>query len=1302
MTDEIDLVEWFESYDSEYWFKLSQDKDFTYPKERSLLYSLGKLATKGGTPSRKQLDWAKKIVERVEDTRKIKASIKSQSKKGTAAMNFLETRHLTVRMAWHDNNWDGFICADPEKNDYCVGEYSLLSSRIRHRRELEKEKAFSCPRKLGDKDELKGYIPPCYWSINAFGTFSLNVEHIYPLLENPYLTNTPNVPEKLPPYSVFTWPFKLSFVRDKNLESIDGRYPKNLEARIDRFFDKFKKDESIVFFYCNYDNPISGEEQKYLIVGCALFKERGEKHHFDIPKEGLDKMRQVKGYQNFPTIGWEIRITIDEATLIKLPYGEYLEDAQKSDNYELLDEIKVTVDEAELVRSFKYVAMDIDDDHAIYLLTKIKRSLLRIKDHGRFTNEYDVDGNLERLENLLQMAWQKRGMFPGFSSLVRALIGRIDERQRYRIDNLIEDLRKNSGEEYYDTLYNLLESPESVAEFNKKYGGEIAELKEALDIKKISTESFLKLCMLNLYPNQFKRIINGQIGEIKRSVNEICDNPYLLCEEYDFKEGIQDEDLVTGERIDGPIDLLKIDIAYFPDIRYLKKYGKLQRLRPSDPQRLRALVIFYLKSLEGAGDCFDNAAKIEEHLHNYPLFYKTDYLLPENVLTKPAERDKKHFLEKLVIVNDEGRSFYYLKDIYNAERYIEEKIKEILDMPDLKIKASLEIGDSLKKLKRVLKNSFNEEEFKRERRKLYSNILKKRFYVLSGSPGSGKSYELLKIVNELQNSREKCLILAPTGKAVLRLKLNDEGFENIEAQTIDKFLWSQKNKPLGTYEVENLIIDEMSMVDLIKFYDLLRTIRFSSGKFKRMILVGDENQLPPIGFGKVFIDIIRYLRCQQKYSDNYIYLSVNCRQKLDQKIVAFSKIFAGYNKHYEPLLKEVMNEGQISSGLHVYFWRDRRELREKIKNRFCELFKDQAEGNDLNLALNRIFNLRDNGYVNNEDFGFSKELRIDNFQIITPYRTTYYGALGLNNYVQSEFRGNQERVRGIEFPFRHSDKIIQVQNLYDKNGDLQLSNGSIGVVVRRRKANQPDYYFQELDRPIHRSELDAEELELAYAITVHKAQGSGFEHVFFVFPERKGLLTRELVYTALTRSKQGISVFVYGDPNIQAGRSLFDEAMLRSSVELRKTSLLEQPYWEYTLSPAKGVNVKSRVEYIIYKKLMEFQKNVGGFTFQYEEIYKPRKRDFEIKPDFTIELSNQRKIYWEHLGKLNDPTYRKSWQERLEIYKEEELLNDLITTDERKGISDSKIDDVILAIVTGDVKSETKDKLYSNHHYYLA
>jgi exodeoxyribonuclease V alpha subunit len=192
------------------------------------------------------------------------------------------------------------------------------------------------------------------------------------------------------------------------------------------------------------------------------------------------------------------------------------------------------------------------------------------------------------------------------------------------------------------------------------------------------------------------------------------------------------------------------------------------------------------------------------------------------------------------------------------------------------------------------------------------------------------------------------------------------------------------------------------------------------------------------------------------------------------------------------------------------------------------------------------------------------------------------------------------------------------------------------------------FYFPEHHFPLNLKE--SEYLELAYAITVHKSQGSGFDHVFFVFPAKKGLLSRELLYTALTRSKQGVTIFVYGESNNKLDDSLFESVRTTSSIELRKTSLLGQPYWDYTLSPAPGVNVKSRIEFTIYKKLQELRNDFGRYDFEYEKNYPLPWNHYDIKPDFTITLSNGKKIYWEHLGKLNDRSYSKDWSERRNIY----------------------------------------------------
>ena len=138
-------------------------------------------------------------------------------------------KHLTVRLAWHDNKWDGTVCQDPEKNVYCVGTHSVLSDRLAKNRDLDIEKKNKGKRidKISDD-----YLPPCYWGTNAFSKQSLTVLHNHPW---PQLEKTHVIKDKLPGYSVFTWPFRLSFVHDKKKKDRHGDYPPDLVDRLDRF-----------------------------------------------------------------------------------------------------------------------------------------------------------------------------------------------------------------------------------------------------------------------------------------------------------------------------------------------------------------------------------------------------------------------------------------------------------------------------------------------------------------------------------------------------------------------------------------------------------------------------------------------------------------------------------------------------------------------------------------------------------------------------------------------------------------------------------------------------------------------------------------------------------------------------------------------------------------------------------------------------------------------------------------------------------------------------------------------------------
>ena len=1290
---------WFGVISASEWFEmaaLAKERGWLSGRDRKFLYDIGIVASKRFQPSLKQLKYAKYVFDQFEILKEEGQGEMERKLDPSGIRGNSESRHMTIRLAWHDSNWNGKICSNPEANEYCVGEYSLLSRRIRENRELETEQ-----RLRGQSLDVamsEGYLPPCYWSINALGADKSSVDHV-----NPVVRDIKKIHESLPENSVFTWPFKLSFNRDYRQKDREGDYPQNLEHRISRFRRKFQNKESIAFLYTNYDNPVSGEEQKYLLLGASYLEDTGEPTYFEIPPGKYREITSNPSRRYFPKMNWALRYSLgSETERVILPYHEYLEEAERTNNFDYLEEIKVIIDEPELVKCFKYVAMDIDDDEAIYLLSKIRRSLFSIRKQGRL-NKYDVETELQKIERMLSHCWQKRGYFPGFAKVARCILGR-EEDEHLELDALKHVLIEIYGDQYVLEMIQLVDGTKKCDGNLERFQAEIDELTGQVSTRGIGPVDLLRLSMLNLTYFQFRRIWSEEIDNNDMEITKICDNPYLLFEVYN--DNIDTSiDTNSGDDVDSSIELFKVDISLFPDIRYLKKIPALQNLLPSDKRRIRALVISYLSNLEGRGDCFDSADRIEQSLVDYPLFYKTDYLLPKDVLLEPNEEHLTHFNRKLEIVKDKGSTLYYLKNVWQAEEGISDVVNKLTKLKDLSVDWEKDereyIGQAASDLKKTIGNSFDDKTFTQERELLYKHIYNKRFFILAGAPGTGKSFELLHVIERMAEKGEDYLLLTPTGKATLRLT-TDKNFKGVKSQTIDKYLNDiGEHAAYRSRIVQNIIIDEMSMVDLLKFDKLIRVFDFENTKFKRLILVGDPNQLPPIGFGKVFLDVIRYLTdYTNSYSDHYISLEVNCRQKLDNVIVDFARVFSGEHKNYEGLLNRALKGAKISEGLHISYWKNKNALREEILQRFRKLYS-QSNEEDLSSVLNRIFSLNVDGTIQ-KGKPFADSLTLDFFQIITPYRTGYYGALGLNNFLQKEFRKQEKLYGKANLAMKQGDKVIQVENLYewqDRKRVLKLSNGSIGVF---NLVPKPQLFFPEINDPLDTSYIKEDNLELGYAITVHKSQGSGFDHVFFVLPPRKGLLSRELLYTALTRSKEGVSLFIYGTPNDPSVLEFFDDIRRSSYVETRRTSLLGAPMWDYSYSPATGVKVKSRAEYIIYKKLDECRAKYGGFEFEYEKIFALRDESFDIHPDFTLTLSSGKELYWEHLGLWGHRYYQRNWFERYELYHKMDVLDKVLTTDELHGIDDEKIELIVKTILEGDLVGEATNSSFSKHHFSLS
>lgn len=1213
--------------------------------------------------------------------------------------------HLTIRMAWHDNGWDGRVCQGPRANTYCSGAHSLLSGRIEKKKDVELEEVKKGKAIAGEFDPDS--VPPCYWSINAFGAQGFKVKHHHAFSggQRPI----PAIPDEVKPYSVFTWPFRLSFVHNAANQKKHGSYPPDLDQRISTFISSFTPRQSIMFFYANYDNPVSADDMKYLLLGCSVISELPEPKHYPLSKEELKVWRssgtKVKGgplkMKNFPTINWAIQFTHDPKTTVLLPYKEYLKYSEENPGDEAkLEEMKVVIEEESLVRGFKYVAMDIDDDKCLYLLYKLRKAIKKIQEHDRLVVNSDMCEEEARLDRLIKSTWEKRGVYPALGKVLNYFLD--DEKRCTQLATAIRSIIDPKSD-LLDLFKRIItdDIPGELDDFED----DLADLSNNRIFRK-NIAGIARLCLFHLTQYQVGRIINE--GHL---LKEIADNPYVLYEEYVAEE----DDLDIPELQDEPIDVYKVDVGMIPDRRFVKRHRDLQDLAEDSPQRIRSVYINYLERIRGQGHCYDHTCHLIEEVKEHPLIYKLDKVtIDEQALIDLDSDYKSHFIEKLHITRGDSVDFYYLKHIYEIEQNFKRIVTELVSRPDHR-EVGFEVDAYIKEalqsdtLNKIISSKADKDLFVEERRQLYANIFGKSFFLLTGKPGAGKTFEISKVIEYLHGLHEEVVILAPTGKAALRVTDNirvNTKLKDVSAKTIDKYLYEHfadvmnGQRGLETVReeekltVENLIIDESSMLDLEKLHTLFSVVKFTAQYPKRIIMVGDENQLPPIGFGKPFHDVIGYVLADPKRTaGHYINMKSNCRQENDPKILALADAFTDRRRYYEEALELANGSGWVSNGLFIGRWSDAKSLNDAIEKAMIDLFSKEGLPASLDkvVALNRLFGLYDNGNVNNQDYAFREHLKLESLQVLTPYRSGYYGTLGLNKLVQTNYREKPSYSSELSH-FYHADKMIRLINWYwgwGKDRKLMLSNGSIGIC--KGEGQDRKYYFKEFERPL--TWVGEEEgYDLAYAISVHRSQGSDFKNVFLVIPRKSTLLSKELIYTALTRSKFRLFLFIQNNEE-----NLLLTARRTSHLLGRNTSIFQSPidHKAKLVPDPHGKPVKSRIEYIIHQTLQR-----SGLKFEYEEALSLAKRDYDIHPDFTIELRNGKRIFWEHLGMLDVRKYFKDWQQRVVDYQDHGLFDQVVTTDDLDGIKQEKIDAVIDAIRTGNLKAERGNR-FSLHHYEL-
>ena len=496
--------------------------------------------------------------------------------------------------------------------------------------------------------------------------------------------------------------------------------------------------------------------------------------------------------------------------------------------------------------------------------------------------------------------------------------------------------------------------------------------------------------------------------------------------------------------------------------------------------RVCAAVVFELVHNSGNGHCFIPRGKLT--LATSQLIGVAQELA-EDAVDKLAETGE------IVCCTVAGLDACYLAPLYEAETYTAGRIKA---MCKAKTERKVDITSIISRLEAA-----NNIEYAPMQREAIALAAQNRMLVITGGPGTGKT-TILKAVLALYDELElETYLAAPTGRAAKRMS----ELCGMEASTIHRMLGAKMSEDgetvvFGKGEEDKLacdalIIDECSMVDITLMHAILKALKSDC----RILLVGDADQLPSVGPGNVFSDIIRSGVVPT------VRLTEIFRQKADSRIVRNAHMI---NRGEHPDFNE--NSGD--------FFRLRRMQGGSCVETIVELCKKRLPEN-MKIPSNQI-------------------------QVLSPSRKGETGTVNLNKCLQAALNPSDEKKKEKLFGetvFRVGDRVIQIKNNYDivwkdklgKSG-MGVYNGDIGTIIEIDTASE--YLKVDYDDKIALYGFEMlNELEHAWALTLHKSQGSEYRAVILSLnPVAQLLLTRGVLYTAVTRAKE--LLIMVGDENV--------------------------------------------------------------------------------------------------------------------------------------------------------------------------
>lgn len=1222
-------------------------------------------------------------------------------------------RHLTMRVAWHDSRWNGRVCAAPSRNGYC-----LMLDRIREARDDVEEDA-RAGRAWGTlkREEL----PPCVEEGAGFMSdreWFRTFQHTYQNISNANAThgNLRPTTMRVSPYTTFAVPF--AWMLRENQQQIDTALPEPLpadeespfpsiwvfgrarqEAICKQFFGQLTPEQSLVFFYCKEGQPL-GDSISRLVVGVGHIQSVGAQRYYD-----------SHGDTTYPFWDREIYHSIrpDGVDGFLLPYHDYLiptgdadEDARRRG---LLEEIAVAVDPAH-IRAFSYAAELTTPDVALSTLISCLEAVRLIREHGIAKGPWDL--REQWLNDQIAVTWRDRGAFPGMGSALEAFGLRMGTALTL---DLTQSGRVGPDDNPWGVVDALFRGTQSAPK--PSYNPHLTALQQAWVQLPEERRALLQLLSrFDLSPEQARRwydpVVRAKATLGSHNDADILANPYRIAE------------CDLSDDTSPAITMEVIDRGLFPDdtvrVRYPLPTESAIEVQ-NDFRRVRGALVAILRAAADAGDTLLNADEALARLDRLPLARPCAV----GVDLLAAYRDQLADVMALYNIPASGSgstevSVLQLTELQRRENDVRKvlRARALAPLPSLKadwhallVQA---IGDHYQPQNARHREALEEQVVALER------ITTRKLSVLTGRAGTGKTSVMGALLQCQKLREEGVLLLAPTGKARVRLEHavgKNGGSQHVPAYTIAQFLYGLKRydgkhqrvlfKGETYMRERTIVIDEASMLTLDDLAAVLSALDLMH--VQRIILVGDPNQLPPIGVGRPFADLVAYLDAtgsrdtdENAASTALGRLTIEVRTQSGTGPSDALRLASWFTREPQPVdadrvLDQVIGGSHLND-LDISFWKTPEELRARILEKL-NVYLGVRHGADI-AGFDRALGLGDDGRVS-----YSDPDRVEHFQILSPTRMQPHGVYDLNRWLQRQFRAQELRKAHSSWgkslgqeEIVHKDKVIQVRNEQRQMYDWQrqatingyLANGEIGIIANGRgnymnvafsghagqTAGYKAYSYSNGECP----------LELAYALTVHKAQGSEFDVVFVVVPEKGPLLSRELLYTALTRARERLVLLVQGD---EANR-LYSYSLPNASETARRNTNLfsaavrepesKYPFAEHLIHRTRnGQLVRSKSELVIANMLEDMD-----IPYRYEYPFRGDIEPGQRYPDFTFATPAGTAIIWEHLGMMSHPDYAQGWEEKRAWYAKNGVIEGqtLFTTrdDERGGLDSRDVQQI--------------------------